>query len=150
MSKFNIVFMTLIFCSAAFAEPVLYVCERPAWEGKEGCGPNNIYYTYNLFVDTDDFHKDKPEYDFQMSKSCDASKAQMWTYTYKVSEETIVFWFNQVPAGRVHSQLLSTIKLDRESLKAVLSKVEHSAELTCRKEKGENRRPGTSPARRGY
>jgi len=35
MSKFNIVFLALLCSSAAFAEPVLYVCERPAWEGKK-------------------------------------------------------------------------------------------------------------------
>jgi len=149
MSKFNLVFLTLIFSSVAFAEPVLYVCERPAWGGKEGCGPNNTYYTYNLFVETDDFNTKNPIYDFQMSKGCDASKANMWNYNYQVNDDTIEFLFNQVPNGAVKSQFLSTIKLDRKTMKAVMSKVSHSSELTCRQEPGEDRKPGSSPSRRG-
>lgn len=149
MLKFNLVFLTLIFSSAAFAEPVLYVCERPAWQGKEGCGPNNTYYTYNLFVETNDFSKTHPVYDFQMSKSCDASNATMWSYNYIVDDETIEFFFNQVPYGRVKAQFLSTIKLDRESMKAFLSNVPQGNELTCRQEPGEDRAPGTSPSRHG-
>jgi len=149
MSKFQFVFLSLIFCSTAFAEPVLFVCERPAWEGVEGCGPNNTYYTYNLFVETDDFDKEYPIYDFQMSKSCDASKATMWNYNYRVTDEIIEFMFNQVPSGAVKAQFLSTITLNRETLKAVMTKVKHGTELTCRKEKGADRKPGSSPSRDG-
>jgi hypothetical protein len=143
-------FLALVFSSAAFAKPVLYVCERPAWDGKEGCGPDNTYYTYNLFLDTDDFDKDLPVYDFQMKKGCDASEATMWTYQYKAYDDNLEFWFNRVPHGKNSSQLISTIKLDLKTMKAHLSKVENSTELTCREEKAPNRRPGTSPARRGY
>jgi hypothetical protein len=149
MSKFNLVFLTLIFSSVAFAEPVLYVCERPAWGGKEGCGPNNTYYTYNLFVETDDFGKKNPIYDFQMKKGCDASKANMWNYNYIVTDETLQFVFNQVPNGAVKAQFISTITLDRDSLKAVMTNVSQSKELTCRQEPGEDRKPGSSPSRRG-
>jgi hypothetical protein len=154
MSKFRFVFLSLIFCSTAFAEPVLFVCERPAWEGKEGCGPNNTYYTYNLFVETNDFDKEfpldrHPVYDFQMSKSCDASKATMWSYNYKVTDETIEFMLNLVPNGAVKARFLSTITLNRETMKAVMTKVKHSTELTCRKEKGADRKPGSSPSREG-
>lgn len=149
MSKFNLVFLTLIFSSAVFAEPVLYVCERPAWSGKKGCGPNNTYFTYNLFVETNDFSKDYPTYDFQMSKGCDASNSTMWNYNYIVNDETIEFFFNQVPNGAVKAQFLSTIKLDRQTMKAYLSNVPKSNELTCRQEPGENRIPGTPPSRQG-
>ena len=144
------VFLTLFFSSVAFAEPVLYVCERPAWEGKEGCGPNNTYYTYNLFVETDDFDTKNPIYDFQMGKGCDASKANMWNYHYKVTDEELKFLFNLVPVGAVKAQLLSTITIDRKSLKAVMSNVSHSSELTCRQEPGEDRKPGSSPSRQGF
>jgi len=149
MSKFNLVFLALLFSSVTFAEPILYVCERPAWKGKEGCGPNNTYYTYNLFVETDDFGTRNPIYDFQMKKGCDASKANMWNYKYKVTDDTIQFVFNQVPIGAVKAQLLSIITLDRNSLKAVMSNVPHSKELTCRQEPGEDRKPGSSPSRQG-
>jgi hypothetical protein len=150
MSKFNIAFLALIFCSAAFAKPVTFVCERPAWEGKEGCGNNNTYYTYNLFVETDDFGKEHPVYDFKMGKGCDGPNGAMWTYRYKADDDFIEFLFNEVPTGNVKATFLKTIKLNRKTMKAVLSKVEHSPELTCREEEGPNRRPGTSPAKRGY
>lgn len=150
MMKSNTFFLILIFCSTAFAEPVLYICERPAWEGKDGCGANNTYYTYNFFVETDDFSKKNPLYDLQKRKGCDASKAAMWSNSYRVNEETITFWFKQQPGGSHYNQLTQTIKLDRKTLKAVISKVKHSSELTCRQEKGEDRKPGTSPSRRGY
>lgn len=149
MSKFNIVFLALLCSSAAFAEPVLYVCERPAWGGKEGCGPNNTAYTYNIFVETDDFDKDNPVYDFQMSKGCDASNSSMWNYNYVVNQETLEFFFNSVPNGADKVQFYQTIKLNRETLKAVMGNVLESKELTCRQEPGENRRPGTPPSRRG-
>ena len=107
MSKFNLVFLALFFCTAAFAKPVLYVCERPAWDGVEGCGPNNTYYTYNLFLDTDDFDKRKPVYDLQMSKSCDASDADMWNYNYKIDEQAIYFLVDHQPRIAVNYQMLS-------------------------------------------
>ena len=149
MSKFSLVFLALFFCSAAFAKPVLYVCERPAWEGVESCGPNNTYFTYNLFLDTDDFDKKKPVYDLKMKKGCDASGADMWNYNYTVDEKTISFLVDPSPMIAVNYSMLSTIKLDRETLKAVMTNVEFGKELTCREEPGEDRRPGTSPSRRG-
>lgn len=149
MSKFNLVFLLLFFCSAAFAEPVLYVCERPAWEGVESCGPNNTYFTYNLFLDTDDFDKSKPVYDLQMNKGCDASDAKMWNYNYTVDEKTINFLVDPAPSTAVNYQMLATLTLDRETLKAIMTNVEFGRELTCREEPGEDRRPGTSPSRRG-
>ncbi|MDH4020485.1 MAG: hypothetical protein OEU84_12880 [Xanthomonadales bacterium] len=149
MSKLKLAFFTLFFCSAAFAEPVLYVCERPAWEGVESCGPNNTYMTYSMFVDTDDFDKRKPVYDLKMHKGCDLSEADMWNYNYKVNEKTISFLVDPAPRIAVNYQMLSTIILDRETLKAVMTNVEFGKELTCREEPGEDRRPGTSPSRKG-
>lgn len=149
MSKFNIAFLALIFCSAAFAKPVTFVCERPAWEGKEGCGTNNTYSTYHLFVETDDFGKKNSVYDFKGGKGCEAPHGAMWTYKYKADDDFIEFVFNASPTG-IQAKLVKTIKLNRKTMKAVMSKVEHSPELTCREEEGPNRRPGTSPAKRGF
>ena len=149
MSKLKLAFFALFFCSAAFAKPVLYVCERPAWEGVESCGPNNTHMTYNLFLDTDDFDKKRPVYDLQMTKGCDASDADMWNYNYTVNENTINFLIDPAPRIAVNYQMLSTLKLDRETLKAVMTNVEFGKELTCREEPGADRRPGTSPSRRG-
>jgi hypothetical protein len=150
MSKFTIVFLTLIFSSVAFAKPVTYVCERPAWEGVKGCGPNNTYYTYDLFVETDDFDKKHPVYDFSMRKGCSTNKGKLLTYKYQVNEEFIEFIFNRKPQGVLKTQMLSVIKLDRKTMKAVLTKVKHGTELTCTEEDGPDRRPGTSPAKDGF
>ena len=131
MSRHIAFLMTLALSTSAFAEPVLYVCERPAWEGKEGCGPNNTYYTYNLLVETRDFDTKRPEYEFRMRKGCDASKGRRQSYPYAVLEDEIVFWFKQT-ANASNSTAMPTIRLNRESMKAVMSRVEHSPELTCR------------------
>lgn len=149
MSKSKLVFLAVFFCSAAFAKPVLYTCERPAWEGTEGCGPNNTYFTYTMFVDTDDFDKRKPVYDLQMQKGCDVSEADMWNYNYTVNENTISFLVDPEPRIAVNYSMLSVIKLDRETMKAVMTNVEFGKELNCKEEPGADRRPGTSPSRKG-
>jgi len=84
-----------------------------------------------------------------MSKGCDASNSSMWNYNYVVNQETLDFFFNSVPNGADKVQFYQTIKLNRETLKAVMGNVLESKELTCRQEPGENRRPGTPPSRRG-
>ena len=127
----HIVFLTtLVLCSTAFAEPLLYVCERPAWEGKEGCGPNNTYYTYNLQVETLEFDDRDPLYTFQMRKGCDASKGRKQRYHYKANGDAILFWFKQNP--NASTTVMPTIKLDRNTMKAVMSGVRNSPELSCR------------------
>ena len=136
MSKFYTGLFLLIFCSPIFAEQILYICERPAWDGKEGCGPNNTYYTYNLLVDTADFDKKKPEYIFQKSKGCDASKASKFDYPYRVTEEDITFAFRHGASGVSHGRPMPTIKMDRETLKAVMSGTQNSPDLTCRRSDG--------------
>ena len=143
-----LVLIMLSFCATTFAEPVVYVCERPAWDGVKGCGPNNTYYTYRIFVETDDFDHKSPVYELQMSNRCDASRAARWSYNYKVTEETLSFWFKRVPNAPTHGQISSTIKIDRESMRSTMSNVKNSRELNCRQEVGENRRPGTSPSRK--
>lgn len=132
MSRHIALLMTLALSSTAFAEPVLYVCERPAWEGKEGCGPNNTYYTYNLLVETRNFDDKNPMYTFQMRKGCDASKGRKHRYRYAVNDDAFLFWFKPNPNS--HASVMPTIKLDRQSMKAVMSNVDDSPELSCRVE----------------
>lgn len=132
MTKLHIFFLILIFCSSAFADPIVYICERPAWEGVEGCGPDSTYSTYKLSVETDDFGKRKPIYGFQVAKGCDASKGARVRRNYEVNEESITFKYYLSP------QKPATIKLDRESMKAVLSRVTKSPELSCRMEEGDD------------
>jgi len=133
MPRILVIFLTLAFCSTAMADPLTYICERPAWDGKEGCGPNNTYYTYRLQLDTKDFDNKDPRYVFQMKKGCDASKGSKKRYHYVVSDETLAFKFKRI-AHTSSNTSMSVIYLDRETLKAKMSNVEDSPNLTCRLE----------------
>lgn len=132
MLRIPTVILTLAFCSTALADPVLYVCERPAWDGHEGCGPNNTYATYKLLFDDRDFNKKYSEYTFRGAKGCNADKGRRSTYSFKANDESIMFAFKTNPYSSKGSQDISTITVDRDSMKAVLSNVKDSPELTCK------------------
>ncbi len=135
MNRILTLIATVLICSPALAETQLFICERPAWEGKEGCGPNNTYATYTFQVETSDFDKERPEYTFQGGKGCDVSKKVKYRYLYAVDGETIVFKFAELPKAP-RDKLWTTIEVDRESMKGILNNAEHSPELSCRVEKG--------------
>ena len=130
MSRILTAIFTLMFCSIAFADPVLYVCERPAWDGEDGCGPNNTYATYKLLVETNDFNKKHSTYTFRGSKGCDADRGRRYKYAYKANGDTIKFAFNPRP-GSSGTVKMSTITLDLDSMKAIMSGVKESPELMC-------------------
>jgi len=130
MPRISVLLMTLAFCSTAMADPVTYICERPAWDGKKGCGPNDTYYTYRLQLDTKDFEHENPEYTFQRKKGCDASKGVKHRYHYSVDDETIAFKFRKEPRS-VSTSTWSVIYMDRETLKATMTRVEDSPNLVC-------------------
>jgi len=143
--KLSTFFLMLTLCSPALADPIVYVCERPAWEGEKGCGPNNTYYTYAFHVETDDLllTKDDPKYKrptyaFQMSKSCDVSRGSRRGYFFSVAEESLTFWVNLNPAGASYAGSWSKVKLDRENMTAVMDGVKKSPFLNCRKEESES------------
>lgn len=133
MSRVLIAILTFTFCSVAFADPVLYVCERPAWDGVEGCGPNNTYATYKLLVETKDFEKKYSKYTFRGSKGCNADRGRRYKYDYRANGETIKFAFNPRP-GSTNTTQMSTITLNLDSMRAVMSGVKESPELMCRVE----------------
>ncbi len=133
MKKLLTLTATLVFCTSAFAESLLYVCERPAWEGKDGCGPNNTYATYTMRVDTRDFDDEEPVYVFQAGKGCDVSKKTKYRHLYEVTPEAITFNFAELPKAP-RDKLWTTITVDRETMKGVLANAKHSPELACRVE----------------
>ena len=112
---------------------MLYVCERPAWDGEEGCGPNNTYATYKLLVNTNDFGEKHAKYAFRGSKGCNADRGKRYKYAYKANGDTIKFAFNPRP-GASGTLKMSTITLDLDSMKAKMSGVKNGAELMCRVE----------------
>ena len=134
MTRIFTLLVALLFCAPLFAGPQLFVCERPAWDGKKGCGSNNTYATYTFLVETGDFDKEKPEYVFQGGKGCDVSKKVKYRYLYAVSDDTITFKFAELPKAP-RDKLWTTITIDRQTLKGVLNDAEHSPELSCRVEK---------------
>ena len=133
MSRISVLALTLAFSSAAFAEPITYVCERPAWDGKEGCGPNDTYETYSMLVESGDFGDKQAKYSFRKSKGCDKDKGGKYKYGYKVNNGTIVFAFYPKPSSAAMGQgKMSTIKLDLDTMTAVMSNVKDSPVLSCR------------------
>lgn len=145
MARFFILIATLIVCAPAFAEMQLFTCERPAWDGKDGCGPNNTYSTHTFLVNTRDFHDhafeadasdhmdEQPEYVYQGGKGCDVSLKAKYDYHYMVTPETITFVFAMLPKAP-RDKLWTRVTLDRGTMTAVMSEVDHSAELTCKVE----------------
>ena len=130
MPKVPTAILVLALCSTALADPVKYVCERPAWDGVNGCGPNNTYETYSMLLNTDDFDNRSPRYTLRSAKGCNADKGRRFKYNYYANGERITFAFNPNPGSPYLRQ--STIKLDLDSMKAVLSDVTDSQELSCR------------------
>ena len=130
MPKVLTAIFVFAFCSTALADPVKYVCERPAWDGVQGCGPNNTYETYSMLLDTNDFDYQSSRYTLRSAKGCNADKGRRYKYQYKANGTKITFAFNPNPGSSYLRQ--STIKLDLDSMKAVLGNVEESPELSCR------------------
>ena len=135
MKKLLTLLAALTCCSTAFAESQLYVCELPAEDGKEGCGPNNLYGTYSMLVDTRDFDKKYAYYVWQGGKGCDISKRAKLRFLYEVTPETLTFRQIKHPT-LPRDRWWTTITVDRQSLKGSLNEWDQRFwELTCRIEK---------------
>ena len=118
MTKLHTLLLMLIFCSSAFAEQAVLICEIPADEEGEGCGPNNTYETYRFAFDTDEFNKKGgADYGFQWVIGCDVSNAKIFRLRYTVTEEEISFQRREVSYQSNVGRLTSII-VDRESLVA--------------------------------
>ncbi|MEE4218460.1 MAG: hypothetical protein V2I48_12675 [Xanthomonadales bacterium] len=135
----SLVFLLAI-TTTVVAEPVIYVCERPAWDSVKGCGPNNTYYTYAFYTDTEvvrndiqadkkSFRYQKPEYVFAMRKGCDLNNARPKVEKFEATDNEIRFGFAQMYSQSVSAY--ETAKLDLETMTARLQKVKHNPELNC-------------------
>jgi len=139
MSKFAVVLICLITCSTAFAEHILYVCERPTWGRDEGCGPNKARYTYGFLVDSEDFESVAVpdgslaggwEYVYAEARGCDLSRAAREQGKFYITDKGFLFGLGRT--GR-------EVELHTDSMNAKLtgSSVKHSPYLTCEEMKGE-------------
>ena len=147
MQILRVVFVLLAVSTAVNAEPVLYLCERPAWDAGKGCGPNNTYYTYAFYTDTeiiqsdiqadkDSFRYQLPEYVFAMRKGCDIERARPRLENFEATEGEISFNFAQMQSQSMRAY--ETAILDLESMTATLQKVTRSSVLKCNALVGES------------
>ena len=136
MTRF-LVFLAALFVTApVFAEQLLYVCERPVWGDKQGCGPDNdVYSTHTFLVETRDYRDENPQYVYQAGKGCDVGNKQKHTFTYHVNPESLVFEFARLP-NNPRDKLWAAVTLNLNTMKAVMSEVDNGSELNCRLERG--------------
>ena len=134
MSRLLTLVSVLLISSTAFAEQLLYVCERPVWDGTEGCGPNNTHSTYSFQVETRDYRDENPEYILRAGKGCEVSNKQPHSYVYHVEPEALKFEFANLP-NAPRNKLWRSITIDLNTMKGHLSDVDHGSELVCRLER---------------
>lgn len=142
MSKLIIILLALLSCATASAETIVYICERPAWEGAEGCGVNNTAFTYGFWVETEDFDhnvdKDRlwynlPKYRYTEHEGCDLKEARGSEGRFTVTDDAIEFWFGKAVSNN------RKVELDTISMTAKLTghRVKHSHDLTCVEVRGD-------------
>ncbi len=127
--------VVLIIPTVAFSDPIVFICERPAWGDKSGCGPNNTHSTYAFHVETNDFRLKNPDYTFQLRHGCEVEKARRIRFHYRVIDNEIHFRY-QRPLGNTAGW--STIRLDRDTLVAEMVGVSNGPILKCRQEESES------------
>jgi hypothetical protein len=135
MSKFFILAITVLFSFPALAEPIVFVCERPVWGDKQGCGPNNTHSTYAFHVETNDFRLKRPHYTLQARSGCEIKKAARIRFNYQVSGDEILFQYIQ-PIGQWGR--FYTVRLNQNSLIAELGGVRESALMRCEVKESES------------
>jgi hypothetical protein len=140
MAKCLVFLITVLQCTSLFAEPVLFTCDRPAWEGKRGCGEANTYEKYAIYVNAETIHADRvadkeargylrPAHAFLKVRGCDLEAGYPKLGRFEVDADLITFWLGDVRIGE--GIFAKKVMLDLETLSAEISKVDHSPVLTC-------------------
>ena len=142
MSKLTIILLALLACATASADTIVYICERPAWEGVDGCGVNNTAFTYGFWVETEDFDhnvdKDRlwynlPKYRYIEHEGCDLKEAQGNEGRFTVTDDAIEFWLGKAVSNS------RKVELDTIAMTAKLTghTVKHSHDLSCEEVRGD-------------
>jgi len=127
MKYVAIAFTAIIISASAFAEPKLIVCKSLYTKDDGGCKVGDVLSQTHFLVETDDFSKEKPEYEYQMVYSClyevmDASKKkaygykQKYRYAYDVTPTTLTFHYDAIPESGSDLHLFSKTDINRETL----------------------------------
>lgn len=140
MVKIFLTLITMSLCTAAYAGPVLFSCERPAWEGHEACGDSGAYETYTFYTYAEAILEDqsakkgakgylRPEHVFMKVGSCDRDAGRPAVGRFEVDGETMSLWLGDVRKG--DGLIAEKIMLDMASLTAEISEAEQAGTLTC-------------------
>ena len=135
--KFSLIMaVTLVISSSAIAEPKLFVCKSIQTFDNETCKPGDVARLQHFLLDTDDFEKESPEYDYQLVYSCVEKNTnfdevgvlgastrtimgyqQKFRYHYDVTPTTLTFHFDLFPTEHKRSHWIQ-FEMDRETLAA--------------------------------
>lgn len=126
----------LVISTSAFAEPQLIVCKSIQTFNNQACKTGDIARLQHFLVDTDDFEKEDPEYEYQLVYSCveknpdfeavgvlgASTKSimgyqQKFRYPYVVTANTLSFQYDLYPSDDMSSHWIE-FELDRETLTA--------------------------------
>ena len=127
--------IALVISSSTFAAPKLVVCETfQTREGHGTCEVGDVFRRQHFLVDTDDFNKESPEYEYRLDYSClekgdefnktskfGASTRTMmgyqnkYRYNYDVTATTLTFHYNMFPSGHM-KPAMKKLDMNRETL----------------------------------
>lgn len=140
MARIVLVLIILFTCTTAFAGPVLFICERPNWSDKKGCGPSNVYDTYTFYTYAEAILEDqaadketrrylRPQHVFTKATNCDGTEGQPSIGRFEVDGQLMTLWLGDVRKG--DGLVAAKVVLNMGSLKAELSGAEHGSALSC-------------------
>jgi hypothetical protein len=132
--------VTILFCSASLADPVLFTCKRPAWASKEGCDEANTYETYAFYAYAESILEDqaankdasgylRPKHVFTKIEGCDLETGYLSYGRFEAAGEIITLWLGDIRRG--DGVFAKKVVLDLETLKAELSDTDQGTELSC-------------------
>lgn len=134
----NFLFMGagLVISASALAEPQLIACKSIQTFTNEACKAGDVARLQHFLVDTDDFEKEDPEYEYQLVYSCVEKNPdfeevgalgastktimgyqQKYRYPYEVSATTLTFDYDLFPSDHMKSNWIK-FEMDREILTA--------------------------------
>ena len=142
MLKTAIALLAVVARASVCAEPIVYICERPAWGDHEGCGPKNTYHTYGFWVDTENFDTaaDKatflyrePKYIYTQFQGCEPEKVYENKGQFTATDTGFTFWLGKAVTNT------QKVELDTITMTAQLKghRIKHNPDLTCEEVKGD-------------
>lgn len=138
MPKSTIAVLTLMLCSTALADPLVFSCERLAWKNTNDCAANDTHEAYVFYVDSEEFTSDqqakkhsfryeKPKNFYTLFHACGSGKTYTYNGKFTTNNETATFW---VKADR------NKIIINLDDMTATLIPAKYGKTLKCEKVEG--------------